>query len=75
MSLHDKRNESGLSQSQLAKKSGVNVRTIQFYERNTGSIDGAKLNTLIELSNTLNCGIAELLDSEELKEKCNEARF
>lgn len=75
MSLHIKRNEAGLSQSQLAKKSGVNVRTIQFYERNEGSIDGAKLNTLIELSNVLNCGITDLLDSEELKKKCEDARF
>ena len=39
----------GLSQSQLAKASGVAVRTIQHYERGVRDIDGAKLDTICKL--------------------------
>ena len=33
MNLHEMRIKTGLSQSQLADKSGVNVRTLQSYEQ------------------------------------------
>lgn len=63
------RESAGLSQSQLSKKSGVNVRTLQSYERGAKNIDGAKLETLLDLSAALECKIPDILESERLKEK------
>lgn len=58
-----------LSQKDLADKSGKNVRTLQCYEAGTSSIDGASLETLCDLSLALNCGIEDILESEELIRK------
>lgn len=73
--LKEIRQSRGLSQSQLAEKSGLTVRTLQHYEQGSRSIDGAKLNTLIDLATTLNCSVSDILISEELKEKCKKATF
>ena len=55
----------GLSQSQLAKASGVAVRTIQHYERGVRDIDGAKLDTICKLCLALGCKIEDILENEE----------
>ncbi len=73
--LKEIRQSRGLSQSQLAEKSGLTVRTLQHYEQGSRSIDGAKLNTLIDLATALNCSVSDILISEELKEKCKKATF
>lgn len=73
--LKDKRTEKGLSQSQLAEKSGVNVRAIQFYEQGIRNIDGAKLETLVALAFALDCRISDILESDYLKELCNKVNL
>lgn len=62
----------GLSQNDLSQMTGISVRTLQSYEatKNGRKIDGAKLDTLIDLSVALRCPIRDLLDSEDLKKKC-----
>lgn len=75
MKLHDMRLKRGLSQSQLADKSGINVRTLQAYEQGLKNIDGAKLKTLINLSLALDCKISEIVTNEELKNLCGIARL
>lgn len=69
MSLQEKRKEKGLSQSQLAKKSGVKFRTLQYYEQGSKDINGAKLNTLLNLAIALECSISEIVTDPELIEK------
>ena len=64
------RKEKGLSQRQLSELSGVNMRTIQFYERGALNIDGAKLSTLIQLATVLECDISDLIEDKKLKEDC-----
>lgn len=66
--------EKGLSQSDLAEKSGIPIKTIQRFEQNTTPIDGVKLNTLCDLCLALNCGIGDILESAELKEKFNKVK-
>ena len=66
--LQDARKASGLSQGQLAEKSGVNVRMIQYYEQGVRDIDGVKLATLADLAMALNCPISDIV-SEDLKAK------
>lgn len=70
MNLQDVRISKGLSQTELANLSGVNIRTLQSYEQGLKNIDGAKLDTLLNLSSTLNCNISDILESESLKDKC-----
>lgn len=67
MSLREKRNEAGLSQSQLAKKSGISIKNIQHYEAKTRDLDKAKLETISRLALALGCKITDLLNSNELK--------
>lgn len=64
----------GLSQSKLAKLSGIPLKTLQKYESGDRPIDGAKLDTLCQISLVLNCKISELIESDELIEKFNNVR-
>ena len=72
--LKSKRESIQLSQKELAERSGVNVRTLQFYEQGTRDIDGARLETLLDIAAALGCRIDDIVESEELKKKLNDAR-
>lgn len=56
------RTASGLSQSQLAKESGVELRSIQMYEQRRNDINKAQAETLQRLAKTLGCNIEDLLE-------------
>ena len=56
----------GLSQSQLAERSGVGVRMIQHYEQGQKPIDKAQVGTVLRLSAALGCSLADILETEEL---------
>ena len=57
-----------LSQRELAEKSGVSLRTLQHYEIGDRDINGARLETLLKLSDVLEIRFYELLD-DDLQEK------
>ena len=59
------RENRGLSQSELAKLSGVNFRSIQMYEQRINDIDKAQVGTIYKLSRVLGCTIEELLENPE----------
>lgn len=59
------RESRGVSQSELAKLSGVNLRSIQMYEQKINDIDKAQAGTLYKLSRVLGCTVEELLESPE----------
>lgn len=65
--LKEMRKHNGLSQSQLATGSGVNVRMIQKYEQGVKNINKAKLETLLRFCNTLECGLLDLITEPELE--------
>lgn len=69
------RENKGLSQTKLAKYSGVKLHQIQFYEQCYRDIDGAHLSTLVKLATTLECSISDLLNSKELIEECKKVRL
>ena len=52
----------GLSQSQLAKASGVSVRSIQLFEQRKSNINNAQYNHLIAISRVLGCEVDTLMD-------------
>lgn len=62
---------SNLTQSELAKASGISKRTLECYEQGTRQIDGARLETLCDLANALDCKIGDILESDSLIEKHN----
>ena len=53
----------GLSQSELAKLSGVNLRSIQMYEQGNNDIDKAQGSTIYRLSHVIGCRMEDLLES------------
>lgn len=52
-----------ISQSQLAKQSGVGLRSIQMYEQRNKNIDNASAATLVKLSRALSCEITDLMEA------------
>lgn len=62
MGLQDKRKSKGLSQSQLAERSGVNVRLIQAYEQGQKNISKASVEKALKLADALDCGVRELIN-------------
>lgn len=57
------RENSGLSQNELANQSGVNLRSIRSYEQRNNSIDKAQAQILYKLSRVLGCNIEDLLEN------------
>lgn len=56
------RHDRGLSQSQLAAKSDVSIRMIQYYEQGRDDINKAQVGTVKRIAQALDCTIAELID-------------
>ena len=57
------RENRGVSQSELAKLSGVKLRSIQMYEQKVNDIDKAQGHTLYKISRVLGCSIEDLLEN------------
>ena len=70
--LKTKRMETGLSQSQLAKKAQLNVRTLQHYEQGSKIFDHARIDTIIRVCLTLNCKFEDIIESQEYIDLFNE---
>lgn len=60
--LKQMRIKNGLSQSELAKASGIPVRTIQQYEQRQKDINKARFEYIVSLSAALNCEASMLLE-------------
>lgn len=63
------RKAAGLSQSQLAKLTGINVQVLQQYERGARDLNGAKLVTLLKICNALECRLADIITDEETQKQ------
>ena len=55
--------EAGLSQSELAKLSGIPVRTIQQYEQRQKNINKAQAEYLVALAQVLCCAVTDLMET------------
>lgn len=65
--LQEIRKNKGLSQSKLAEASGINLRTLQQYEVGSRSLDGAKLSSLLDLCEALDCKLSDIVEAPELQ--------
>ena len=59
------RKGSGMSQSELAKKAEVSVRTLQALEVGARNIDKVNVLTALKLARALDCSIEDILDWSE----------
>lgn len=66
--LKEMRQSKGLSQSQLADKTGINVRTLQHYEQGSKIFDHARIDTIMKICIALNCKLEEVIDNPEYVE-------
>ena len=53
----------GCSQGELAKRSGVSLRSIQMYEQRNKDINKAHAETILRLSKTLGCRMEDLIET------------
>ena len=63
--LQDKRRASGMSQSELARKAEISVRTLQSLETGARNIDKVAVLTALKLARALDCNIEDILDWSE----------
>lgn len=56
------RTDKGMSQSQLAEASGVNVRLIQAYEQGYKDINKAQVVTVLQLAEALECDVYDIIN-------------
>ena len=54
----------GMSQSELARRAGVGLKSIQAYEQRVNSLNKASGHTLLKLATALDCSIENLLELE-----------
>lgn len=59
--LKRQRKSAGLTQQELAEKSGVKLRMIQAYEQNYQDISKAEVGSMIRLAKALSCSVEDLL--------------
>lgn len=60
--LQEQRKICGYSQRELAKQSGVNLRTLQQYESGAKDIGKASALTVITLAKTLGCSVEDIME-------------
>ena len=60
-SLKRQRKSAGLTQQELAGRSGVKLRMIQAYEQNYQDISKAEVGSIIRLAKALSCSVEDLL--------------
>lgn len=63
--LKAKRLKAGMSQSQLADKADLNVRTIQHYEQGSKNFDHARIDTIFKVCLALNCKFEDVVENQD----------
>lgn len=63
--LKEKRQAAGLSQSMLAEKAGMSLRTLQHYEQGAKDFDHARIDTILRVCLVLDCRLEDILENPE----------
>ena len=56
------REDKGMSQSELAKASGVSLRNIQAYEQGYKDINKAQVITVLQLAEAIGCDVYDIIN-------------
>lgn len=70
--LKEMRQAAGLSQSQLAEKANINVRTLQHYEQGSKNFDHARMDTIFRVCLALNCKFVDVIENQDYIDLFNE---
>lgn len=62
------RQAANLSQSQLAEKAGLSLRTLQHYEQGAKEFDHARIDTILKICLVLNCKLEDIIENQEYLE-------
>lgn len=65
MNLKQKRKDANMTQAELARASGVNIRMIQHYEQGFKDINKAEALTVLKLADALGCEVRDILEDEK----------
>ena len=60
------RKQLGLSQRELAARSGVSLRSIQMYEQRRKDINRAQVRSVVQLARALHCSVEDVLEPEAI---------
>lgn len=69
------RSNRGMSQKELADKSGVKVRVIQHYEQGSRDLNHARLDTIMRIALALDCAVIDIIDDPEFLELIENVRI
>jgi DNA-binding XRE family transcriptional regulator len=58
---------SGITQSELADLSGVNIKSITSYEQNPEKLSRASIETVILLADSLGCEIEDIINEDTIR--------
>lgn len=64
--LQQKRKDARYTQRELATRSGLSIRTLQYYEQGVLDINKASASTVYRLALALGCEMPELLDRDAI---------
>lgn len=64
--LKTMREKAGMSQSQLSKATGIQYRTLQYYEQGQMDFDHARMDKIISAALVLKCNIEDLVEDPEM---------
>ena len=67
--LRIRRENCGLSQSELAAESGVSLRQIQLFEQRQRDINKTAAETLLQLSKALYCNMEDLMEHSPMTDR------
>lgn len=69
--LKTKRLEAGITQSQLAEQTGINMRVLQHYEQGTKKFDHARIDKILSVCIALNCKLQDIIEDDHFIELLN----
>lgn len=69
--LKTKRLEAGLTQLQLAKQTGINIRVLQHYEQGSKKFDHARIDKILNVCIALNCKLQDIMEDQNFIELVN----
>lgn len=67
--LQKRRVAAGMSQDELARKSGVALRAIRGYEQRQNALEKAKFETVCDLACAMGCQIEDIMENERVCKK------
>lgn len=67
--IKELRLKAGLTQKELAEKSGMDIKVLMAYESGKRNLDNAKLETILNLCIALQCRLEDIIEDENIKEK------